>query len=108
AGGLSLLQAQSVGIGGVLGARQALLQRLTHQRVVPANQGVRVQPEAGEDLTSVNAVRAEGQRLVAPVSQHKPVDGSLSYPPDDVFADAAAAVDVALAPEIVADTAGGD
>ena len=49
-----------------------------------------------------------GDRLVAAPAEDKPVDLAIEHAPDHVFADAIAAIDLALRPQIVADAAGGD
>src|SRR5438094_81501 len=60
------------------------------------------EPEAGEDLAAVNAVRPRRKRFEAPFAQDEPVNGVLQDPPDDVFPDPVPAVRIHLVEQVVA------
>ena len=66
----------------------------------------RIEPETREYCAAIKAVYRESHRLVAPLAEHEPVDLAVEHAPDNVFADAIAAVNLELDAEIVAGTTG--
>src|SRR5687767_10416086 len=92
----------------MFGAVEALLQHGTDPGGVAANHRGRVEPEAGEDLALENAVAVGDEAPVAPAVQGEPVDRLVVDAPDDVLADAVAAVGFELVVQVVAGAAGGD
>src|SRR5208337_1645464 len=68
----------------------------------------RIEPETREDRAAIKAVCRESHRLVAPLAEHEPVDLAVEHAPDNVFADAVAAVNLELDAQIVTGTTRSD
>src|SRR5947209_17891335 len=91
----------------MLGAGEALLQHLMNARQVAIHQRIGIEPQAGKDLALVKPGSATDQTVVAALAQDEPVNGTVVDAPDDIFADAVAAIDAQLVVQVKAGAAGG-
>ena len=92
----------------MLWALQTLVQDGEDLCQVTGQKRGRIEPEAGEDRAAEDPIRRERHRLVSALAKDEPVDLPVEHAPDDVFADAIAAIDVSFSCEVVAGAAGGD
>src|ERR1051325_10059936 len=66
----------------------ALLQDCHDLRHVAANEGGRIEPQAGKNLAAKNSLRVWGQRYERPFAQNEPVELFIQDTPDKILADA--------------------
>src|SRR5205807_3860470 len=92
----------------MLGAGEALLQRLQDARQIAADERRGIEPETGEDLALVKAGLIDEQQLVAALAEDEPINRLIQHPPDDVLAHLISAIGVQLDVQVVAGAAGGD
>ena len=93
--------------GSVLGTRQSLLHDLGDRQRIAATAGTPDPAGGRAGLRSDRCLGGQGQQVKAPVREGEPVEGTILDAPDDILADAVAAIDVELGVQVAADAADG-